>query len=482
MLEEDRILLARYAREGCERAFEELVRRHIDMVWGAACRVTGDGELARDVAQGVFNDLARKGRFFPGTVSVPGWLYRAAVMAARNAVRTNIRRSRREREAMETYLPNPPAKEPDVAAVERLMPLLDEGLQTLGANDREVVVLRFFAGKSLAEIGRTFAISEDAAQKRVSRALERLKGFFARQGEVVSAGVVLSALTAAGTVAAPVGIAGTIAGVSCAAASTGALGSAVSFLAGAGEQIVFMKAKIVVASLATVAVGAPLVIQQQTLGALERDRAELSGASRDIAELRAEHARTAEQRQPAAEWAQYERERAELAQLRAEAGRLREVAAANPELQRKLAEARRSFEAAKASAKFANDTVQAEELKVRTVEAMKHLGLAARIFATDNADRFPKSFEEMKNELGEKLSGNLPLETFEFVEHEREISETEPQLLLFREKEPRQLPNGKWTRAYTLADGSVQNPERDSPDFSDWEKDFIGRKNEQASR
>src|SRR5687767_5249191 len=102
MQEEDRSLLERYAREGCEGAFEELVRRHIELVWGVACRVTGDGELARDVAQGVFNDLARKARFFPSGASIAGWLYRGAVMAARNAVRSNRRRVLREREAMES--------------------------------------------------------------------------------------------------------------------------------------------------------------------------------------------------------------------------------------------------------------------------------------------------------------------------------------------------------------------------------------------
>jgi len=479
---EDRVLLERYGREGCEASFAELVRRHIDLVWGTACRVTGDAEWARDVAQGVFSDLARKARFFPSGASIPGWLYRAASMAARNALRANLRRARREREAMETHSTHGSAVPGPDAEAERLMPLLDEGLRSLPEKDRELVVLRFFARKSLAEIGGVFAISEDAAQKRVSRALERLKTFFEGQGQTVPAGAVLATLTAAGATAAPLGIATAVAGASCAAAGSLSLGgSAISFLTGVGEQIVIMKAKIAVASLATLAVGAPLVVQQQTLAALERDRAAVVAATRDVEALRAENASFAGQRQLAAEWQQHERDQEELARLRTEAARLREVAEANPEVQARLAAAQRSYEIAKASAKLATDTVEAEQLTVKTVEAMKHLGLAARIFATDHQDKFPASFEDMKNELGEKLWGNQSLDQFEFMPHERVINETEPDLILFREKEPRRLPDGTWTRAYTMADGSVQQRASDTPDFSAWERDHIGRKPEQAA-
>jgi hypothetical protein len=413
-------------------------------------------------------------------------------MATRNAVRNNARRTRREKEAMENIIPEsiPESSAMETPAVlEKLMPFLDEGLQTLPEKDREVVVLRFFSRKSLGEIGGMLAISEDAAQKRVSRALERLRSFFHRRGHGVSAGAALALLTAAGSVAAPVGIASAVAGVSCAAVSAagaaGWLGSITSFITGTTEQIVFMKTKLIIACVGLAAVGTPLVMQNKTLAALKRDYAMVTAATRELDDLKLQERQAASQRQIAAEWAQHQRDLEELQRLRDESQRLSEAAVAHPESRQRLAAARSNYEAAKASATLEAETMQAEELRVHTVDAMKHLGLAARIFAVDNKEKFPKTFEEIKRELPEKLPGDLALDRFEFVEHEREISEAEPQLILFREKQARRLPNGKWTKAYTMADGSVQNVERDTPDFSDWEEPLVARKQEikeQASR
>jgi len=93
-------LIRRYGRDGDEAAFAELMTRHLPLVWGTARRITGDGELARDVAQSVFVDLARKARTLPEGTAVAGWLHRAACHAAGNLVRSNVRRVRRERLAM----------------------------------------------------------------------------------------------------------------------------------------------------------------------------------------------------------------------------------------------------------------------------------------------------------------------------------------------------------------------------------------------
>jgi hypothetical protein len=66
------------------------------------------------------------------------------------------------------------------------------------------------------------------------------------------------------------------------------------------------------------------------------------------------------------------------------------------------------------------------------------------------------------------------LERYEFYPQPRTISEAEPQLFMFREKEPRRLAKGKWERSYTLADGSVQNAVSDTADFSTWEEQAHG--------
>jgi hypothetical protein len=78
----DHELLHRYAAEGTEEAFTELVRRHCDLVGAAARRMSGNAELARDVTQIVFKDLARKAGRLPGGTLLAGWLDRAACHAA----------------------------------------------------------------------------------------------------------------------------------------------------------------------------------------------------------------------------------------------------------------------------------------------------------------------------------------------------------------------------------------------------------------
>jgi len=55
----DAHLLRAYAEHRSERAFAELVRRHVDVVHSAAVRMVCDSHLAQDVTQGVFVALAR---------------------------------------------------------------------------------------------------------------------------------------------------------------------------------------------------------------------------------------------------------------------------------------------------------------------------------------------------------------------------------------------------------------------------------------
>ena len=252
---DDAQLLHEYAM-GSESAFRELVERYVNLVYSAAIRHLEEASLAQDVVQTVFSGLARKAKTLPRDVILGGWLYRHTCFVASQAARTERRRRARERQAVEmNALNNQP--EPDW---ERLAPFLDQAMQGLGTHDRNAVVLRYFEGRNLRTVGAALGISEEAARKRVTRALEKLRGFFAGRGITLSATALAALLAEKAVVAAPAGMAAT---VSAAALASG--------LAGTGSMLTFVKliamTKIkvgIVGAIVVAAVVTPLALQHQS--------------------------------------------------------------------------------------------------------------------------------------------------------------------------------------------------------------------------
>jgi len=180
---EDAVQLRRFVEKGDEQAFSEMVCRHFDLVYRTALRRTnGDAGLSEDVAQTVFTDLARKARFMPREIILAGWLHEAARFAAAKAVRSEQRRRLREQEAFSMQDATPEVS-PDW---ERIQPVLDRALAKLNDHDRIAVLLHYFERKSFRAVGGVLGLSEDAAQKRVSRALDKLRAILTRGGVTVS--------------------------------------------------------------------------------------------------------------------------------------------------------------------------------------------------------------------------------------------------------------------------------------------------------
>jgi len=204
---DDEQLLGAYARGGSESAFGELVARHVDFVYSTALRVVnGDSHLAQDVAQTVFIDLARKAGSLPDDVALPGWLHRHTCYTATKAVRTERRRQGREQTAMEMR-----ALDDDTRpAWEQVAPYLDESLNQLNPADRDALVLRFLKQQDLRAVGQALGISDDAAQKRVDRALEKLHVLLKHRGATLSAAALGTALATEVVTAAPAGLAGAV--------------------------------------------------------------------------------------------------------------------------------------------------------------------------------------------------------------------------------------------------------------------------------
>jgi RNA polymerase sigma factor (sigma-70 family) len=208
MMLNDRQLLDRYAADGSESAFGELVARYVNLVYSAAVRrANGDAHLAQDVAQLVFTDLARKAPSLPKDIVLAGWLHRATRYAAAQLLRTERRRQAREQEAViMNALQFDPA--PDW---ELIRPLLDDALDQLDRADRDALLLRFFEQRNLAEVGRALGTNEDAARKRVSRALDKLRAYLLRRGVTTTGAALSTALSVNAVQVAPAGLAATLA-------------------------------------------------------------------------------------------------------------------------------------------------------------------------------------------------------------------------------------------------------------------------------
>jgi RNA polymerase sigma factor (sigma-70 family) len=274
---DDSELLRRYADDHSEEAFGELVRRHLGLVYNAALRQCGDPHLAEDAAQNVFSDLARKARPLSSRPVLAGWLYTSARFAALRVARTEGRRRAREYEAhamMELLDGAEPSADWD-----RLRPVIDEALQGLGEGEREAVLLRYFEKRPFAEIGRLFAVTEDAARMRVERALEKMRGTLERNG-VTSTGAALGAALATQADAAPPSI--VIAKIAAAAMAAGSKAAATTLMT-------LTKLQIGVAGALAVLGAAGLALQHRANARLEARVERLRPLGAENARLREEN-------------------------------------------------------------------------------------------------------------------------------------------------------------------------------------------------
>lgn len=176
----DAELLSEWLDHQREAAFHALVDRYAGLVHMAARRTCGDESLAGEASQLAFITLARKARSLVSRGSLAGWLHATAILQARNLLRQRNREIRKLH-ILRTHMENQPQASP-AADWQRIQPVLDEALAALSTKDRETLLLRFYRSLSVREIATSLGIATDAAQKRLDRATEKLRGQLTRRG------------------------------------------------------------------------------------------------------------------------------------------------------------------------------------------------------------------------------------------------------------------------------------------------------------
>ena len=458
-MKDDGALLTEYAKNGSEDAFREVVSRHAGLVYSAALRQVGQGGLAEEVMQAVFCILAKKAGKLGNRPVVAGWLHQTTRFAALKMVRSEQRRQQREQEASLMNDGND-----DSAAVwAQISPHLDAGLASLGEADREALILRYFDERNLREVGALLGVSEDAAQKRVSRALEKLRVYFTRQKVGFSAGMLAAAIPANAVGAAPAALVGQVS-TAALASGTAASVATLSLINETMNAIAWTKFKtaLPIAALGIIAAGTPIAVQNHTIGDLRRENSEL----RMMLEAKTQEATKAVASKPAItaeEVAKLREDAADVHRLRAEIAKVKQASQASQaeiaRMQSREGKLRSQLTTANERQSAAEDKAarQEEQQMLRAKQNLrKTLGLALHQVMAQGVP--PKSFEEFAKNAGlsPQQLAEIRANSIFFPHENMEVNTGDGgHKILVADREPTRTIDGEQLWFFTMMDGSV---------------------------
>jgi RNA polymerase sigma factor (sigma-70 family) len=234
----DSALMRQYVESQSDEAFAALVTRHINLVYSVALRETSNAESAEEIAQAVFIILAKKANQLRHEKALSSWLFQATRLTAANLLRSESRRRNREQEA---HMQSASNDAPDETWA-KLGPLMDTAVASLREKDRRAILLRFYEGRNLQEVGAALGASPDAAEKRVSRALDKLRHYFSRRGISSTTAIISEQISANSVQAAPATLAKAVAAMALAKGATASV-STLTLIKGAMKVMAWTKAK-----------------------------------------------------------------------------------------------------------------------------------------------------------------------------------------------------------------------------------------------
>ena len=168
--------LVRKSQLGDKAAFEQLVIRHQDLVFSLAYKLTGNREMANDVAQEAFIRAWKAIEKFRGDSTFSTWIYRITVNTA-----WTLRKKAKKHNTLnidDTYEPIviDEKKDPELVAINSdLSSVLVNALDKIPIEQRIIVELKNIEGRSHKEIADYLDISVTAAKVRLHRAHQKLR-------------------------------------------------------------------------------------------------------------------------------------------------------------------------------------------------------------------------------------------------------------------------------------------------------------------
>jgi RNA polymerase sigma factor (sigma-70 family) len=440
MMIPDAQLLQDYAHAKSQDAFTELVRRHLNLVYSTALRQVRSAQLAEEISQSVFADLARAtDKLSPDTI-LTAWLYQVTRRTAIDVVRRESRRQAREHLAVEMAAMN------TAANWTHIEPLLDDAMEALDETDRAAILLRYFDNKSLREVGETLGTSDDAAQKRVSRAVERLREFFSKRGVAVGVGGLVALVSTNAVQASPAGLAATITTTVFAGTTTGT--AVITHLA---TSWITMKITtgIIIGAVASATVMYLVLhqkanrLQSQNQALIAQHKNPSPGQNTALTPDKGSHDATPQG------------DSDEVLRLRGQVGVLRQQTNELGQLQAQTRSAR------------------ARQLSEEMKKSAGQIGITRRVWMDMSPNLVLTNINQFKKAPPGGLSADVNLDNFEIIPQPAPLDEGYPEVAVFRERTPRRTPDGKWARVYGMVDGSTIEQISADGNFEPWEKQHL---------
>ena len=177
----DELELIGRARNGDGDAFGTLMKRHESMIFNAVMGMVRNTEDARDITQDAFFKAYRSLKSFRGDCKFSSWVYRIAVNAAKDFLRSESRRPHisldadtedddGEGQPMQIADDSPAADPQASAEASETQRIVRAALARLSDNHREILILRDIEGYSYEEIADMLGLELGTVKSRINRA------------------------------------------------------------------------------------------------------------------------------------------------------------------------------------------------------------------------------------------------------------------------------------------------------------------------